>query len=217
MGTIGTPKQIAVTAARSAFGAVPWIGSALNEVLFEHRSRIKQQRFEEFVAGMEADLSRLDESAINKDYLHSEEFSDLLESVVVRVVQSGDSARRARLREFLVAQMRAPAPASDQELFLDIAAEITEKELEILQAYAEASKRPRAEDEPIEQPKKGAFREAWNYGLEERQYLFHVQKLISRGLMYDDGLGRWSTPAMKFFEISELGLAFLSYVTSGAG
>jgi hypothetical protein len=217
MTSIGTPAQIAVTIARSAFSAVPLVGGALNEIFFDHRSRIKQGRFEELVAGLEADLGRLDAEAIREGYLQTEEFSDLLESLVLRVIRTGDPAKRARLRHVLVSQMQAPSPASDQELFLDVVAEITEKELEILRAYGEAYDRPRTDAEPIEQPKQGVFREGWSYGLDEPEYRFHVQKLIARGLLYDDGVGRWSTGAMQLFEISDLGRAFLGYLATGAG
>ena len=217
MTPIGRADQVAVTAIRSAFSAVPFVGGALNEVFFDHRSRLKQERFEEFVGGLELDLGRLKDTAINHDYLKSEEFSDLLESLVRRVVQTADPQKRERMRRILVSQLQVPAPASDQELFLDVAAAISEKELEILRTYNEAFNRIRTESEPIDQPKRGAFREGWSYGVDEPSYRHHVQKLIARGLMFDDGVGRWSTSAMEIFEISDLGRAFLSYISAAEG
>lgn len=209
--TVGTPIQIAETAARIMISAIPFVGGPLQEII-DHRSRVKLERLDELVEGMKGDMERLGEGAVRLDYLSTEEFGDLLESVMRRVVHAGDPARRARLRQVLISQMLAPAPASDQELFLDIVADISEKELEILREYSAAHLRPHGRGEQVNLPKQGAFRDAVTYGLDEHQYRYHVQKLMARGLLYDDGVGRWSTRAMQVFEISDLGLAFLKYV-----
>jgi hypothetical protein len=205
-----------VTMARSAFAAVPYVGGLLNEVAFDHRARTKQRRMEEFVAGLSAEISLVRQDAIDMAYLRSDNFGDLLEATLRRVVTTGGTEKRERLRRVLVRQMQAPIPSDYQDLFLDLISAVTEKEIEILGAYQTAFRRPRAEAEEANTPKRGAFREPASYGLDAEHYLLMVQHLVARGLMYDDGVGRWDTSAQEIFEISELGRAFLEFIDGRA-
>jgi hypothetical protein len=210
------PSEYVVTIARSAFSVIPWIGGVLNEIIFDHRSRVKQRRFEEFVIGLADDVQRIGEGAVDQEFLLSEEFGDLLEATLRRVVSSGRQEKRDRLRRVLVRQLQAPLPSDYQELFLDLVSEVSEKEIEILDAFREAALRPRREDEPEQTPKMGLFREPEHYGLEPGNYRFMLQHLIARGLLYDDSIGRWSVTALKLVEITDLGSAFLDFIEGSA-
>ncbi len=191
---------------------MPFIGGLLNEIVFDHRSRIKQRRLEEFVAGLEKDVGQLNQSSINYEYLRSDEFGDVVESTMRHIVQTGSQSKRARFRQVVIHQITASAPEGYSELYLDLINELSEKEIEILSAFREAFLRQRSEDESPEQPKKGPFRDAGYYRLDDDAFRLALNHLLSRGLMYDDGVNRWSTPAMKFFEITVLGLAFLRFL-----
>lgn len=214
--TDSKPTDYAVTLARSVFAAVPVVGGLLNEVIFDHRGRVKQRRFEEFVAGLEKDLGRVKDSAIDYEYLRSDEFGDLLETTIRRVIQTGTETKRGRFREVLVHQITAAKPLGYTELYLDLIGELSEKEIEILSAFRHAFLRPRRDDEPSEQPKQGPFRNAEHYALDVDTFRLALQHLLARGLLYDDGVNRWSTPAMEYFQVTDLGMAFLRFLEGSA-
>ena len=206
------PSDYAVTVARSAFAAIPWFGGALNEAFFDHRARTKLRPFEEFVNDLGRDLRALGEAAVDREFLASEAFGDLVESTIRRIVLSGAKEKRERLRKVLVNQISSPLPSDYQELFLDLASEVSEKSIAILSAYRDAWSRPRTADEPERTPKQGDFRDPGRYGLAPGEHRFLIQHLIARGLMYDDSVGRWNTSALQIVEISDLGLEFLRFV-----
>lgn len=210
--TESRPRDYAITIVRSAFAALPYFGGLFNELFFDHRARTKARRFEEFVSGLARDVERLGESAINRSYLESEEFGDLTEATLRRVVISGSKIKRERLRRVLVSQMYSPLATDYQELFLDLVSEVGEKEIEILSAYREAKNRPQGEEEGENSPKREIFRSPEYYDLDTGEYRFLIQHLIARSLMYDDGIGRWNTAALKILEISELGCRFLEFI-----
>src|SRR5258708_4350845 len=71
-------KEYALAMIKGAIGAIPYAGTLLNEAFFEARSRLKQARLEQFFTGLSAKVAQLDERVIDKAYIQSEEFSDLL-------------------------------------------------------------------------------------------------------------------------------------------
>src|SRR5262249_42910959 len=101
VAVLGT-REYGIGVLRGLLGAIPYVGTLLNEIAFEARSRIKQARLQAFVLELSEDIRRLAEDKIDKEYIASEEFSDLFEDVATRVARTRDERKRAYFRNVLV-------------------------------------------------------------------------------------------------------------------
>ena len=219
-------KAYLETAGRSVLGAVPTIGTALNEIVFEHRSRLKQRRFEEFVDGIAKQLEFAKETAINHDYLHSDEFIDFFESVLYRVTRNNSLEKLERLKKLFVSQIQEPIETDFQETFLDLVMGVSEMQLLILKTHMK-DKNVLSQDDLLEKiNQKGnttsgesssgfrlaRFRLSEYYGIPNSDYRYLVQDLIAKCLMIDDSMGRMGIRPLQKLEITELGEGFIHFV-----
>ena len=146
-------------------------------------------------------------------HLESEAFGDLLESILRRVIMTRSEQKRVRFRQVLLREILAPRATDLQELFLDLIAELEEQEVEMLREYRAAAEiAAQRSEEDSQVPLAGAFRTAEHFGMDEAAYQIARDHLGARGLLFDDGMGRWDASARQFYEITELGLAFLRFI-----
>ena len=208
--------QLRISGLKSLFGAVPVIGTALNEALFDFRSRIKQERLESFVSELSQRVKELDDAQIDHTYLESEEFVDFLEALLQRVLRTRGEGKRRRLRDILVEQIQRPLATGFEESFLDLVVSVTESQIKILEAHRGSGGviwKPRGHRHDDTSGRVLAdFRSGACYGITEGEYRVLAQDLVSRALLYDDGMARVSIPALQVLEITALGTAFLEYI-----
>jgi len=70
------------TVLRVFVNLIPYVGGSLDVALINRWSQIRQQRFKDLLEAIGAELKDIQESAIKKDYLESEEFYDLVCQIV---------------------------------------------------------------------------------------------------------------------------------------
>lgn len=128
-------KEVAVGAIRSAIGAIPFAGTAINEALFNVSARIKQKRLNAFVDLLMKHFSACSGEGLNLDRITSEEFVDLLESVIRRVVRTKKIEKLETLRDVLIAAIDIDEDTVEQERiesFLDIIERVDTVHMKIL-------------------------------------------------------------------------------------
>ena len=124
-------KEILLTTAKSIFGAVPYAGTALNEVIFEHRSRIKQKRLNNFIKILSKYFEQHQD--VNLDNIKTEHFGDIFEAVLERVVQTSSESKLKRFRTILINELKNPTAETELvDLYLDLISTLSEEELFIL-------------------------------------------------------------------------------------
>lgn len=79
-------KEIGVSLTKALFSNIPYVGQILSEVFFEYRGRIKQERLNKFTVLLSDYFSQ--NCDFNIKNIQSEDFGDLLESVIKRVIQT---------------------------------------------------------------------------------------------------------------------------------
>ena len=79
-----TKKATKISINKSLLGALPYVGSMLNEIFFERRSRIKQERLNNFIAELSEYLNNYSESDFDPNCINSESFGDIFESIIKR-------------------------------------------------------------------------------------------------------------------------------------
>lgn len=122
---------------RSGLGAVPWIGTALNEALFEHRSRVKQDRLNKLIELLFEYLSTQSEIDFKIDELDKEALGDVLESVVRKAVETGSEQKLKHLRNVLIGHIKANTPDVDlTQTYLELTSNLSDVQIKILENFA---------------------------------------------------------------------------------
>lgn len=232
-------KEILVSATKIIFGNIPFAGPALDEIFFEYRGRLKQERLNKFVEL----LSEYFEKGQNLDLenLKTEDFSDLFEAVIKRVVQTKSEDKHRHFRDILISQIKNPKKTnSELEIFLDLISSLNETQIIILSEYREKAIRYKeyfsqcrvieeknikkgagidSSSEQLEKLKEVFFekeneRNDFYKKLPENDLLYNKQILISKGLMND---GIYESPLhspLSQAEVSEFGLRFLKFLAN---
>lgn len=200
-------QEVGISIAKGVMGGIPFVGTALNEVIFDGRGRVKQERINSFILELTKYMKEVTENQINYEYIKSDEFGDIFESIMKRVVYNKCTEKMHRFKTILVGNMINPSYTDYSETFLDIVAKINEKQIEILDIYREVE-----EDNQISTDK--AYRKPEYYNLDKSTYNFYVQDLISKSLLVDDGMGRIGTGSLQILKITQFGIEFLKFIKS---
>ena len=124
-------KEILTTIGKSILGIIPYGGTALNELIFEYSGTIKQNRLNRFVEILADNFT--EDSGINIDNIKSEDFYDLFESVLQRVVRTKSELKLERFKDILIRQLNSPSEHSElNDHYLDLISNLTEEEITIL-------------------------------------------------------------------------------------
>jgi len=211
--------QSAESVIRGLVGAIPYVGTALNEAIFDLRARLKQERLERFVAYLVENLQTLEADKIDAAYLQSEEFVDFLEDVLIRAARAKGEEKRRKLAAVLAGRLQhAEGTSFDDRFddrFLDLLLSLSEAQVRILSEHLHATEgREQATQDAVNA---GAeFRQPAFYGLRDSEYRFLVQDLISKTLLYDGGMNYLGAQVFQFLKITELGQAFVQFLEQSA-
>ena len=80
-------EETTVAILKSTFGAIPYIGTAINEILFDAGSRIRQKSLNEFIIQLSDQIATTDLSKVNPDFYQSDEFYDLTRGILENVIK----------------------------------------------------------------------------------------------------------------------------------
>lgn len=214
--------EFGISATRSAIGAIPYIGTLLNEVIFDFRGRIKQERCNRFINELTKYMASIDEKCIDFAFIKSDDFSDLFESIIRRVIYNRSEEKMHRFKKILVKQMMVPSHSDYTETFLDLVERLNEKQIEILSAYKDAgcndsskgndTKHEHKEKTLYDKSKLDSYRKNEYYNIDEETYKFYVQDLASKALLIDNGMNIVGAGPMELLDITGFGHAFLGFI-----
>jgi len=191
--------EIGESVVKGMFGAVPFAGTALNEAIFDGRSRIKQNRLLNFIKEFSEYLSKFNEEDIDQVYIKSEDFSDIFESIIRRVITFGSKEKLHKFKSILANQVVNSYHTDHAETFLDILSRINEEQIQILDTYRQIKNGDINQDEELSdrnvidanfEKRVSEIRSAKYFNLDENIYLFYLQDLFSKGLLFDDGINK---------------------------
>lgn len=214
-------QEVGISVVKGAIGAIPLVGTALNEVVFECRGRIKQGRVNRFIAELTKYMQEVTENQINYPHIKSEEFSDIFESILKRIVYNKSEEKMHRFKNILIKNMMVISNSDYSETFLDIVSKINEKQIEILDIYRKIECKELISDDNLKErhvidgnfvEKLSKYRSFKYYDLAQSTYNFYVQDLISKSLLVDDGMGRVGSGPFDILKVTEFGIEFLKFI-----
>lgn len=201
-------KETLISIAKGGFGAVPNVGTALNEVFFDLRSRVKQNRLNHFVNELSVYMEEVSEDNINPEYIKSDKFGDIFESIIRHVINTGSEEKLHRFKKILVKEMISESNSNFIETFLDIISKINDKQIEILNEHRKLLNA----SERVKNSSISEVRDASHYDLSDNEYVFYVQDLISKGLLIDDGMIRLNEKPLNILKITQFGVGLLEFI-----
>lgn len=255
-------KEIGISALKILISAIPLpcVSQALAEVI-DYRGKIKQNRLNKFVELFSEFF--YNNPSIELENLKSEDFSDLFESVLKRVVLTKSEEKHKRLRDVLAKQIIKPNTNIDNsEIFLDLISTLSETEISVLYHYSNFNKDlavtkqnirnfernlERAEEElkvegslrnrgydnqyssinyEISRIKENLHNERQiieenqklrgsNFiNITEDQLLFYKQRLYSKGLLIDSGIGGIGIQPFQIMSITQFGRQFINFIVN---
>lgn len=208
-------REYALAVFRGMLGAVPYVGTLLVEVLFEARSRVKQRRLEEFISLVAERVGRLEERLIDREYLKSDEFSDLFEDICLRVSRTQSEAKRRRFAGLLVGAIRGQRDPDFTALFMGILAKLTEQQLVVLQSFESDRQRWLEEEGQYHRPAPWRIDyESAPWGFEGEVAKQIVQSLVARGLLANESHDHYDTTLFSVVVPTELGGRFMAWLAA---
>lgn len=125
--------------ARVALQAIPFVGAPLDLLLTEGSRRLAEQRVAYMIAGLEADVQRLDEAKVDHEYLKSRDFEDLLWAALALSARSRENEKirfNARvLSGAIQVGSRGPDLGEDPHFLMSLLADRDADDLRILRAF----------------------------------------------------------------------------------
>lgn len=208
--------ETSIGVVRGLLGAVPVAGTFLTEAAFDIRSRIKQRRLEEFVSKLGDRLEKL-EGNVHLDILKTEEFVDLFEDVTEKILKNRSQGKLQVFTDILATSMckKSLDDAELSHLYLSVLESLTEVELQILTSlhtYAMAAeKKMKTEGKELDIMAIDYSQDTiWNIKKSDFQICFET--LLSKGLAYDDSVGRWDTKPRTFMKPTPLAIGLVTFV-----
>ena len=92
--------QLIISGAKSVAASVP-IAASFSQALSEVESRLNKKRLESLILKIYERLSALEESALNKEFLQSEEFFDIFRACVEASFRTASDDKRNYIARFL--------------------------------------------------------------------------------------------------------------------
>jgi hypothetical protein len=124
-------KEISISSLKAIFGVIPYGGAALDELFFEYNGRIKQNRLNRFIEILAENFTS--HSIISLENIKTEDFNDLFESVLRRVVQTKSEIKLLRFKDILLKEINSPSENIELiDHYLDLISNLTEEEITIL-------------------------------------------------------------------------------------
>lgn len=128
-------KEILISATKSAFSLIPFAGTALTELVFDYNGRIKQERLNRFVELLSEYFSH--NHNVKIENIKTEDFNDLFESVIKKVVITKSEEKIKRFRDILIKELNNPSEETElTALYLDLIETLSEEEIIILEGYS---------------------------------------------------------------------------------
>ena len=157
-------KKSTEVVVRGLVGAIPYVGTLLNEAIFDLRARLKQERLEKFVEYLADSLQTLEHDKIDVAYIQSAEFIDFLEDVLIRAAKVRAEEKRKKLAAVLAGRLQHAKGTPFDDRFLDLLIALSDIQVRILAEHLRAAEEREDSEEDAE------HRQPSYYNVSESEY-----------------------------------------------
>jgi len=205
---------------RAAMQAIPYIGGPLDTLLAGSAARIHLRRVEEFAHELHQRLEGVELLAAN---LKDDAFADLVLTTFEKVARTRSEGKRSRFARIITRQVIEGARWEEAESAVRLLGDLEDVHLEVLGvAFAAPSDTKGFEGLRVITIATSPFPDdSGNGPLALSDALPHYgspalrmacAELMARGLLHDEGIGRWDLDAMQCFVPTDLADWFAAWI-----
>ncbi len=209
---------------RALIQIIPYVGGALDALVGGYGAKIQQERLRHFLGELKARLEGV-EGLAKQD--PSEELFDLMVNSFDAVIRTRSERKRAHFASIVVNQVREEKPWEEADAAVRLLADLSELHVEILKEAARSPVcGPPFEGLRVVSLSSNAPGEEGHTRPRVLGTVFPncsaallrmvCAELVARGLLQDEGIGRYDTAAMQYFVPTELADWFLGWIVDVA-
>ena len=129
-------KEYLISTFKGLVGVIPFAGTFINEVAFEARSRVKQNRVNNFIQEFSEFMDKETEDSVKLDSVNREEFGDIFEELILSVSKTSAKHKIKIFKGILGKQFKGDLSNVDQILrYVQITNSINSLQFRILIAF----------------------------------------------------------------------------------
>jgi len=208
---------------RASIQAIPYIGGSLDMLLSGRGQQIQKQRIDRLLHELDMRLKKIEG---RMDIPPEDDFYDFMVGVFDGVVRAKTQKKISRFAALVINQLVRPQPWNQADTATRILKELEDIHIEILKTAINA---------PISDPPFNGLRTITPFKppveyigskakplseqfpeFPETEIYLSCSELVSRGLLYDEGVGRLSTKAMQYFVATTSGEWLVEYIKDNA-
>jgi hypothetical protein len=210
---------------RATIQAIPYIGSPLDTLFAGRAAQIHLKRVEEFVHELDQRLRGMERVAVNLD---DDAFADLMLTAFERVARTRSEHKRSRFARIITKQVGEGAKWEEAESAVRLLGDLEDVHLEVLGlALAAPALAKGFEGLRVISIAASPFRDDNGNGpVALSDALPHYgtaalrmacAELMAKGLLHDEGIGRWDLGAMQYFVPTDLSDWFAAWIIEPGG
>ena len=200
---------------------IPYIGGPVDTILSGRASRIQMKRLEQFVLELRSRLDAVE--VINAD-VNGDEFSDFMLSALEKVWRARTAEKRRYFADVVSRQVVEAHSWDDADMAIRLVAELESIHIDVLTAVLSVQQTKGnttelnvvALDAEPSGSVIGNFAQTLTSKLGGRYSNVALRlacsELTARGLLHDDGIGRWGAKAMTYFVATDLAVWLRSWL-----
>ena len=209
------------TSLRASIQVIPYVGSALDTLFSGKGAKIQQQRVEVFLAELDERLRKLEGFT---DLEPTGELLDLFTNVLDGVVKTRSSVKQKYFASVVSNRVSSSGNWEEAETAARLLKDLEEMHIRVLtfSMSAPVSNSPfdglrvvTISDNPhgdVGQQRPTSLVQAFpEYSVGALRMV--CSELVSKSLLYDEGVGRMDTKAMEYFVATDLAKWFISWIT----
>lgn len=129
-------KEYGVAVIKGLLATIPFVGTFINEIIFDARSRIKQERVNSFIAEFSNFIEHKSEITQKINKIDEEKFSDVFEEILVSASKTSATYKIAIFKQILVKQFDLCNETTDEAIrFINLTNSITLHQFNILTKF----------------------------------------------------------------------------------
>lgn len=214
-----------ITALRALMQAIPYVGGSLDTLLSDSGQKIKWRRVEDFLQKLNERISRLEKEPEITNLAENENAYDLLSYGLEQAVKTRHEEKRQYFAAVISNQIGKNKDWGEAETALRLVAELSELHVHILKAAINTPEcgKPFAGLKVICTNSKDAERHSKEVPPNDISKMFtdvsesilklHISELIAKGLLKDEGIGRYDTAGMIYFIPTEMASWLLRWIS----
>jgi hypothetical protein len=211
---------------RAAIQAIPILGSSLDTMLAGLGAKYQYQRLEHFIYDLRGKFEKLEHTNKLSSIEPSEELFDFMMQVFDQIIKVRSEKKRKLFANILVNQVRNDSHWDEVETASRLLSELNELHIKILDT---SLKLPicdgvfenlqvfMLEEYTTDQPKNTPKIPPTNISkiipaISNSVLKMACSELIAKGLLHDEGIGRYNTRNMKYFIATDMARWFMNWI-----